>query len=131
MKKDNTSQVKEFGIALGIILVVIGLLPLIRKHPVRVWAIYAGLAVFIARFFAPRVLSPVYAIFLKVTHIIGRINSAILLTIVYYFIVTPIGFVMRFFKNKVFTKNIDKSLETYWIRKETNFDNPEEMKRQF
>lgn len=131
MKKDKASQVKEFGIGLGIILVVIALLPLIRRHPVRLWAIYAALAVFFIRFFMPQVLSPAYAVFLKITHIIGRINSSVLLAIIYYFIVTPIGLIVRLSKNTGFRKNIDKDLDTYWIKKEVNLENPEKMKRQF
>lgn len=131
MKKDKIAHVREFATALAAVLAVIALLPLIKKGHIRLWAIYASLAVLLVKFFLPGLLGPVYAVFLKVTRIIGKINSAILLSIVYYLLITPIGFIMRMSKQGILKKGPDKTAQTYWIRRDAALDNPKRMERQF
>lgn len=130
-KKDKNKQIKEFGIGLGVILFIIGMLPLIRKEDICWWLIYVSLVVFLIRLFMPTLLSPVYKVFLKVAHIVGKFNSVILLGIAYYLVVTPTSIFMSIFKKHNFNKGFDKSRKSYWIIRDKSFDDTKRMEKQF
>jgi hypothetical protein len=46
----------------------------------------------------PRALGPIYRLWMKLAEALGWINTRILLIIVYYLVVTPIGLLMRLFR---------------------------------
>jgi hypothetical protein len=52
----------------------------------------------IAPFVAPRPLTPVYRAWMRLAEILGWINTRILLFLIFYLVVTPIGLVMRLFR---------------------------------
>lgn len=131
MKKNKIVQLKEFGIGLGVILIIIGFMPLLKRGQIRYWAIYASIAVLLLKFFLPRCLGPVYMVFIKITHVIGKINSVVLLSIIYYLLITPMGLIMRMLKQSTFKKGFDKTAQTYWIKRGVSFNDPKRMERQF
>lgn len=131
MKKDKIAQLKEFGFALAVVLAVIALFPLVRKGHICYWALCSSLIILALRLIIPAWLSPLYSLFLKIAHIIGKINSAILLSIIYYLLITPIGLIMRLLKQVNFKKGFDKNAPSYWIDRDVNLNNPERMERQF
>ncbi len=133
MKKDYQTQIKEFSLGLAVILCVIGILvPFIKKQQhIHFWALYAAVFVLVIRCFKPMWLAPVYKIFLKITHFIGKINTAILLGIIFYLIITPIGFIIKLTKSKNFAKGFNKSVDTYWVRRDVELADPKRMEKQF
>ncbi|MDP1853680.1 MAG: SxtJ family membrane protein [Candidatus Omnitrophota bacterium] len=131
MEKNKISQLKEFGIALAGVLAVIALLPLVRKGHIRYWVACSSLIILALRLLVPTWLSPIYTLFLKMAHIVGKINSAILLSIIYYLLITPIGLIMRLLKQANFKKGLDRKAQTYWIKRDTALNDPKRMERQF
>ena len=80
------------------------LLPLLKGHslPILPWAIAAvfvilGVAI-------PRSLKPVYELCLKICHIMGWINSRIILTMIFGLVVTPMALVMKLIKRDTMTR---------------------------
>ena len=53
---------------------------------------------------------------MKLTLILGVISSHIVLAVMYYFVFTPLGFVMRSLGKDPLQKNIDKNEKSYWIK---------------
>ena len=77
-----------------------GILSLLRArhHDLdRITFIYLGAGLFfaLAGLAIPRALEPVYRWWMKLAEALGWINTRIILVLVYYLIVTPIGLVMR------------------------------------
>jgi hypothetical protein len=89
-------------------------MPLIRGHklPLTPWVITGvmyGLATFM-----PQSLGPIYNNWMKVAQVLAWINTRIILGLIFFFVVTPMAFVMRLF-NRDQMKKINPSLETYRI----------------
>lgn len=63
--------------------------------------------------FRPLLLRPAYRVWLKVAHFIGRVNTQILLTLLYYLIFTPYGVVMRIFGRDSMQRNWQPT-GSYW-----------------
>lgn len=59
-------------------------------------------------------MAPVYRRYLKATFILGRIMTAGLLILMFYFVICPFSFARRMFGWKILKKE-DKNTETYWV----------------
>ncbi len=75
-----------------------------------------------ALFFQP-LIKPVYIVMMKVAHVLGWINSRILLGLIFYIMITPTGIIMKAVGKDILNKKIEPDREDYWIKKEEmNFD---------
>lgn len=89
-------ELRQFGLLVGAVFTVIGLWPLVfRGEPLRLWAIGIGGLLILCGVALPSVLAPVHKGWMWVGHIMGWINTRILLGIVFYVLLTPIGLVFR------------------------------------
>ena len=64
---------------------------------------------------------------MKIGNILGNIISPVVMGIIFFFIVTPTGLILRLFKKDVLNLKKNNS-NTYWIKKDNKFNN---MKNQF
>lgn len=81
---------------------------------------------------APAWLKPVYIIWMLLALILGTIVTRIVITIVFYLMITPIGWVRRTFATKdPLGLRPDPSRESYWVNKEDARDPAERLKKQF
>ncbi len=67
---------------------------------------------------APKLLSPVHTLWLKFSHILGLINSKILLFIIFYLIISPMGLIARMFSFDPMRKHIKS--QSYYLPREDN-----------
>jgi len=111
-------ELRQFGIMMGSFLVLFfGLLiPWIWGIAFPTWpwiaaAVFIGTALVI-----PIVLKPIYVVWMKLSHILGWINTKILLSIVFYLIFLPIGMIMRLFGKDPMHRKLEKNVTTYRIK---------------
>ena len=69
-------------------------------------------------------------ILLGLGNILGWINSRILLSLLYYGVMTPIGLCLKVFKKDSLKTAIDPKASSYWENAESS-KSPESYKRQF
>ncbi|NNE71260.1 MAG: hypothetical protein HKN29_12970, partial [Rhodothermales bacterium] len=74
-----------------------------------------GLALFLAGLVAPGILRGIYPVWMALALVLGTIMTTVLLTLVFYLIVTPIGLVLRLVGKDPMHRRPDASLTTYWI----------------
>ena len=65
----------------------------------------------------PRVLLPLYVVLTAVALPIGIVVSFLIVALIYYGILTPIGLFFRLIRRDALDRHPDKSAETYWIRR--------------
>jgi Saxitoxin biosynthesis operon protein SxtJ len=96
-RKIDRVGLRQFGLLVGsIIAVVFGVLfPLLRRYssPPWVWVISAILISL--ALVAPSALRPIYQIWMRIGETIGAIETRIILGLIFYGLVTPMGIVMR------------------------------------
>ena len=108
-RKINLDEAKDTGLAIILILLVIEYV----KRPR--WLTLCTMAVLILTMTYPAALKPLGRIWFGFSHILGTIVSKIILSIVFFLIVTPIGLVRRIsgadpMRNKLWKKGDDSVL---------------------
>jgi hypothetical protein len=116
-RTDEVRQLRHFGYLVGGIFGLIGLWPLVWRHQnPRLWALALAVALVVPALVAPRILAPVYRVWMAAGEVLAWINTRILLGLVFYGIVTPIGLVMRLTGRDPMRRQLEPSGESYRIR---------------
>jgi len=111
-KKD----LRNFGLLVGAVFSVIGMWPLLfRGDEVRVWAIGLGGTLMVLGSFVPGVLAPVHRAWMQLGHILGWVNTRILLGVVFYGLITPMGIVFRLIGKDVMRQAMTQDSSTYRV----------------
>ena len=109
---------RKFGLMVGGVFCAIGLWPLIfRGQNPRLWAVTVGVLLLIPALLAPRTLGPVYRVWMMVGDTLGWINTRILLGVVFYGLITPMGLIMRLLGNNAMRRAYEPGVESYRVVK--------------
>jgi Saxitoxin biosynthesis operon protein SxtJ len=110
-------QLRSFGLLVGGIFGLIALWPLVwRQEPPRAWALALAVALIVPALVAPRILAPAYRLWMKLAEVLAWINTRILLGVVFYGMVTPIGLVMRMLKRDPMRRQLEPLGDSYRLR---------------
>ncbi len=114
----DNAGLRKFGLTTGVIVVVLFafFFPWIfdmSDWPIWPWII-AGL-LWVPAILFPAGLRPVYNIWMKIGHAIGWVNTRLILGLLFYLMVLPMGLVMRLFGKAPMTRKRDKSVSSYRI----------------
>lgn len=112
--KSTRKELKEFGLTIGIILVILGAVALWREKGISAYFLGAGALLITLGFLLPGVLKPFQKIWMSFSIIIGFFVSRFILSVLFYAVLTPIGLFMRLFGKDVLDQRIDKARESYW-----------------
>ena len=93
----NKKTLREFGIlvGLGFPLIFGFFIPLITGHTFRIFSIWVGLPLIILGFLKPFILFWPYKSWMTLGHILGWINSRIILGMVFILVLMPISLIMK------------------------------------
>ncbi|HEU5408330.1 MAG TPA: SxtJ family membrane protein, partial [Nitrospira sp.] len=81
----TTKDLRQFGLLVGGVFAVIGLWPIVfRGESPRLWAMILGGLLIALGAIAPQSLKQVHGGWMKIGHILGAINTKIILGIIYY-----------------------------------------------
>ena len=112
--KVTTKDLRNFGLIVGGIFALIAVWPLvIRGEAIKLWAAGAAVVLVGPALVAPQILKPVHRVWMKIGHALGWINTKILLGIVFYGIVTPLGWIGRLLGKDYMRLRLKESVETY------------------
>ena len=123
-KKENN---KSFGILFFIIFLLIALWPLLNSEFIRMWALGIASIFLVLGFINSKILTPVKKSWIKLGEILGKIIAPIVMGLIYFLIITPIGLLMRLVGKDVLNLKFNKN-DSYWIKRAKNINT---MKRHF
>ena len=118
---------RSFGLLFFIVFLVISIWPLSYNGEIRIISLIISIIFLILGLINSNILKPLNFIWMKFGMLLGRIISPVILGIIFFFVVTPTGLIMRLLGKDLlnFKYNNHKS---YWIEK----DGPKsKMKNQF
>lgn len=115
-----------FGILFFVLFLIIGLYPLTSSRPIRIWSITLSLVFLFTTFIRPNLLAFFNILWIKIGFLLGKIISPIIMGIIFFFVVTPIGIFMKMYNNDVM--HLKKKDYSYWINKK---DKIQSMTKQF
>ena len=119
---DHRFQVKElrqFGLMVGGVFSVIGLWPMfLRGEPLRLWAVVLGSLLILSGSLVPTWLAPVHRGWMWVGHVLGWINTRIILGVIFYGLITPIGIAFRMLGKDTMRQSFSDTSSTYRVNRQ-------------
>jgi len=129
MTQNEIKNIKIFAYIWALIFIIIGLYPLISSSDsIRVWSVLLSILMLSIGIFKPAILENIYKVWIKIGEFVGGIVSKVIMFILYFGVFTPVSIFLKILGKDLLGKKVDKSKETYWIKRETQ---PLSMKNQF
>ena len=124
---DQISSNRSFGILFSIIFALIAFWPIINGNPLRLWLIPVSVIFLVLGLLNSKLLNPLNVVWVKFGELLGRIIAPIVMALIYFIIITPIGLFMRLIRKDLLNLKFSKA-NTYWIKREKKISS---MKKQF
>ena len=110
------SSNRSFGIVFFIVFLLIAIYPLTNKEDIRIWSIIISIIFLVLGLINSKLLTPLNKIWFKFGIFLGKIVSPLVMGIIFFFVVTPIGILMRFLGKDLLNLKFNKN-SSYWIEK--------------
>ena len=118
---------KSFGIVFFVVFLLIALYPLIYNEEIRVWSVIISLIFLVLGLLNSKILNPLNKLWFKFGIFLGKVISPIVMGLIFFFVVTPIGLLMRLLNKDLLNLKFNSN-NSYWIEKN---DPKSKMKNQF
>lgn len=123
--------ITSFALIVSGALIVIGAVQWRRGAPQPVWLTLFSIAatLLLCAAVAPSLLRPVYRVWMQLGEVLAWINTRIILTLVFFLVVTPIGIVMRLFGRSPIARA--RHEHSYWTDVEPHSYGDRHVEKQF
>ena len=118
---------RNFGIVFSIVFLIIAIWPILNQNEIRIWSIIISLIFLILGLINSKFLSPLNKVWFKFGLILGSVIAPIVMGIVFFFVVTPTGLIMKVLGKDILGLKRNKN-NTYWLEKDNSNNN---LKNQF
>ena len=110
------SSNRSFGIVFFVVFLLIALYPLTYDGEIRLWSLIISAIFLILGLLDSKILAPLNKIWFKFGILLGKIVSPLIMGIIFFLVVTPIGLIMRLLGKDVLNLKYNKN-KSYWIEK--------------
>jgi hypothetical protein len=129
--KEKKKDLRKFGFTVGGALLLIGaVLYYFEKSSGIYFLLIGGLLVITAVVF-PVILKPLNKVWMGLAIVLGYVMSRLILTVLFYLVLTPIGLLAKIFGKKFMDLKYNKSAETYWEKRTIKEKKQLDYERQF
>ena len=118
---------RNFGIVFSIVFLIIAIWPILNQNEIRIWSIIISFIFLILGLINSKFLSPLNKAWFKFGLILGSVIAPIVMGIVFFFVVTPTGLIMKALGKDILALKRNKN-NTYWLEKDNSNNN---LKNQF
>jgi hypothetical protein len=107
---------RSFGIIFFIVFLLIAIYPLTKNGEIKIWFVIISLIFLILGLLNSKILSPLNQFWFKFGIFLGKMISPLIMGIIFFLMVTPIGLIMRLLGKDLLNLkyNVNKS---YWVEK--------------
>ena len=118
---------KSFGIVFFTVFLIIAIWPLLNGYEIRYWSLIISIVFLILGILNSKILTPLNKIWFKIGILLGNVISPIVMSIIFFLVVTPTSFIMKILGKDLL--NLKKNTKnSYWIEKQNQNS---KMKNQF
>ena len=107
---------RSFGIIFFIVFFLVGFYPLLNSGEPRLWSLAISLIFLILGLLNSKILDPLNKLWFKFGIFLGKIISPFVMGIIFFLVVTPIGFLMRILRKDLLNLKYNNK-RSYWIEK--------------
>ena len=117
MKQEiKISSNRSFGIVFFILFLLIALYPLTYSGEIRIWSAIISLIFLILGLLNSKILAPLNKLWFKFGILLGKVIAPLIMGIIFFLVVTPIGLIMRLLRKDVLKLKYNNN-KSYWIEK--------------
>ena len=117
MNKDiQMSSNRNFGIVFFLVFLFIAVYPLNYNGEIRIWSIIVSSIFLILGLLNSKILTPLNKLWFKFGILLGKVASPLIMGIIFFFVVTPIGLFMRLLGKDLLNLKYNNN-KSYWIKK--------------
>ena len=127
MDEIKISSNRSFGIVFFVVFLLIALYPILKDNDLRIWSLVISFIFLILGLINSKILTPLNRLWFKFGLLLGKFISPLIMGIIFFGVVTPIGIIMRLLNKDLLNLKYNKK-ETYWIDKSGT---KSKMKNQF
>jgi hypothetical protein len=121
------SSNRSFGIVFCVVFLLVALYPLTKGQETRLWSLIISLIFLLLGLKNSKFLTPLNKLWFKFGIFLGKIVSPLVMGIIFFLVVTPIGLIMRILGKDLLNLKYNSN-KSYWLKK----DGPKsKMKNQF
>ena len=118
-KLEKISSNRSFGLFFFIVFIVIAFWSFRGNiEQIKFWSLGLSLIFLILGLINSKLLNPLNKSWHYLGILLGMIVSPIVMGIIYFLVVSPIGFVMRFLGKDLLRLKSNKNIKSYWINKD-------------
>tara|TARA_B100001996_G_C18474866_1_gene521461 strand:+ start:16 stop:399 length:384 start_codon:yes stop_codon:yes gene_type:complete len=110
------SSNRSFGIVFCIVFLLIAIYPILKDGDLRIWSFLISIVFLILGIFNSKILLPLNKLWFKFGLFLGKIVSPIVMGVIFFLVVTPIGLFMRIIGKDLLNLKINSD-KSYWINK--------------
>lgn len=125
------SSDRSFGLVFAAVFLFLALRPLVDGAPVLLWWLIPAAAFALAALVRPGVLHPLNRLWIQLGLLLGRVVSPIVMGLLYYVVITPIGMLARRSRSTSLRLRYDPAAKSYWVGRDPPGPSSESMSTQF
>lgn len=125
------ASIRMFGFVLAVVFALIGFQPLLSTPDYKVWALILAAAVLGVTLTIPRMLVPLFRLWMWIGYCLHKITNPILLGLIFYVVVVPTGLLMRALGRRPLRLEMESSAKSYWMNRDPPGPQMQMMKKQF
>lgn len=130
--KSGKKELGDFGLTVGMILILLGGLVMWRgKRELSPYLLATGVLLVFLGLALPGILKPLQKIWMGFSVVIGFFVSRIILFILFYAVLSPIGLIARLLGKDILDQKIDRSRPTYWRDRPVGTETKESYENQY
>ena len=99
-----------------------------NENPLRVWSVFVAIIFLILGLMNSKLLTPLNILWFKFGKLLGSIVAPIVMGIVFFVVITPIGLIMKIIGKDLLNIKYNNKHKSYWINRDKTKST---MKQQF
>ena len=115
-RKSNIGSNRSFGIIFSIIFLIVSLWPILDKENIRIWSLLLSIIFLVLGILNSKILTPLNYSWYKFGIFLGKVVSPIVMTVIFFGVITPIGLLMKILKKDLLNLKFNKN-KSYWIKR--------------
>ena len=129
--KETKKDLRKFGITVGIALLIISGILFWKEKESFIYFSAIGIGLLLAGIVLPGILKPLNKAWMTLAILMGWVMTRVILTILFYIVLTPTAFIAKVFKKKFLELKIDRSRNSYWELRDKKHITPQDYENQF
>lgn len=112
--KSGRKELREFGITIGAVLLLFAGIALWRGKPSFPYLAICGIILIVSGLAFPAPLKPLQKIWMAFAVVMGFVMSRLILTVLFFGVITPISLLMKVMGKDILGERIVKTEPSYW-----------------